>query len=181
MTPRSVSHPGSTADLQLCGNTFSTKERGLTFQGGISRWNSNSLSLESFGDGSGLLHAFVRKKNEKRGRSWKAAAHMNFMLDFLAKSLLLNMPCFCLCRLTSSPTLLLPAGDAQGNHGTRKEMGFWQTRRDTGDSRGAELLYEGETVAIQGDIWADKERQDFMEQPYIRFMQEVTDFHTEIP
>lgn len=44
-------------------------------------------------------------------------------------------------------------------------MVCWQTREDTGDSRGAELLYEAETVAIQGDIDADKERQkDFREQ-----------------
>lgn len=140
-----------------------------------------TLNLESFRDESGLLHAFVRKKNEKRVRSWKAAAHMDFTIDSLERPLLLKMPCSYLCRLTSFPTLLLPAADVQGNHGIRKEMVCWQTRGDTGDSRGAELLYEGETVAIQGDIQADKERQDFREQPYIRFMQEVTDFHTKIP
>lgn len=62
----------------------------------------------------------------------------------------------------------------------KKGDGFLANKRR--HSRGAELLYEAKTVAIQGDLGADKERRnDFREQPCIRSVQEVTDFHTKIP
>lgn len=110
-----------------------------------------------------MLHALVRKKNEKRGRSWKP--HMDFTLDFGKTTALKDALFLLMQELISFPTLLLPAVDAQGNHGIRKEMVCWQTRGDIGDSRGTEFLYEAKTVAIQGDIEADKERQkDFREQ-----------------
>lgn len=134
MTPRSLSHPGSTSDLQL---------RGLAFQG---TWLIKALmvNLESFGDGNGWLHTFVRKKSEKRGRSWKAAAHMDFTLDSSERSALEDalFPLMQVNQLSN----YFPACRGCSREPWHKKGDGWQTRRDTGDSRGAELLYEARTV-----------------------------------
>lgn len=56
------------------------------------------VNLEAFGAGDGSLRAFVREENEQRGKPWKTAAHMDFTLGSLARSLLLKMLCSYLCR-----------------------------------------------------------------------------------